>query len=393
MKEIIYITYQKIRENFKEEYFINRLIIENRKFEYWDLSEMYDRKYIVSQPDYVKPIRNQIELIKNIHRVNTDNSVFIVHITYNGHSLKLYRQLTVNKCFIVFISRKPLFNPVPADNLKKLKYRLNIRTLKGLLNSQKLKKILKNNLAFYYKKVGLVKPFDIVFSAGYKGIEFTGVCWEKDYKESKIVDIRSVELEKSMQLNIKKKKKLNTKFAVFLDQYLPFHPDFEILGNKTVPVKEYYDSLNQFFAFIEEKYKLDIIIAAHPKAQRYKNENFFKGKDIQFNKTCELVSSCEFVLAHYSTSINYSIIFNKPIIFVTSELLNVVNPSANNYILQLGKLLKQSSYTITNAGKNVKLMDIDKDVYNKYYYDFLSIKDISNTDSSIIFIDTMDSII
>ena len=65
------------------------------------------------------------------------------------------------------------------------------------------------------------------------------------------------------------------KYCVFHDEYLPHHPDFSMLGINTVDEKLYYKDLNIFFNLIEETYKVKVVIAAHPKAEKYKSFNLF----------------------------------------------------------------------------------------------------------------------
>ena len=52
-------------------------------------------------------------------------------------------------------------------------------------------------------------------------------------------------------LSIKVKKKFKKKYAVFVDTYLPFHPEHSSTTSKFINVNEYFNSLTNFF----EKFK------------------------------------------------------------------------------------------------------------------------------------------
>ncbi len=111
--------------------------------------------------------------------------------------------------------------------------------------------------------------------------------------------------------------------AVFLDEYLPFHPDF--FRQKVLPpikADEYYPLLNKFFRLIEKQLKLKVIIAAHPRSHSEKLSESFERRELVFGRTIELVKESKLVLAHSSTSLNFANLFYKPVIFLTAAELD-----------------------------------------------------------------------
>ncbi len=386
MKKVIYISYQKLRDQFKEDFFINNLIDEKIEFEYWDLSEMFSRKFEMFQPEYVVPIINKIELIKRIKENNLKSTAFIIHITYDGTSLKLFRIFTKLNCFIVYISRQPLVNFLPTTIIKLISYRINFQTFKLLWKPRKISKIIKNYIALFYKQSGLIKPYDIVFCAGAKGIKFTGVGWQKDLEKSKVIAVNSVEYEKSKKNDSNLSNTIKEEYAVFLDQYLPFHPDINIIGNNSLDPNEYYNDLNKFFKKIEDNFSLKVIIASHPKAEKYNEFNFFENRRVLFDATKELVKGCKFVVAHWSTSINYAIIFDKPIIFLLSDQIKKTWPTSYLYTIQLGQLLSQNTYNLNENYFNFKINKLSNNTRIKFIEDYIISSNSSNYNSSEIFI-------
>lgn len=110
--------------------------------------------------------------------------------------------------------------------------------------------------------------------------------------------------------------------AVFLDEYLPFHPDFLI--NKVHPpinADNYYPLLNKFFTRIEKELELEVIIAAHPKSCYEKHHDYFEGRKCIRGETPRLIKESQLVLVHSSTSVNLANLFYKPVIFMTSHTI------------------------------------------------------------------------
>ncbi|MFA5147187.1 MAG: hypothetical protein WC515_07425 [Candidatus Omnitrophota bacterium] len=111
--------------------------------------------------------------------------------------------------------------------------------------------------------------------------------------------------------------------AVFLDEYVPFHPDYMHMGVKPFSEKDdYYPAMRNFFRFVEAKYKVRVVIAAHPKADYENHPDYFEGRPVVKNRTAELVRDSSLVMAHSSTAINFSVLFKKPLIFITTDRLD-----------------------------------------------------------------------
>ena len=109
-------------------------------------------------------------------------------------------------------------------------------------------------------------------------------------------------------------------YAVFLDQYLPFHPAAIWRKEKSqVTAENYYSSLNNFFKSFENKTGLEVIFAAHPRSRYDLWSKYLYGRKYFLFKTPELVKNSKIVLLHTSTAISFAILYNKPIIFLTSN--------------------------------------------------------------------------
>ena len=90
-----------------------------------------------------------------------------------------------------------------------------------------------------------------------------------------------------------KKRIIDDKYIVFLDEYIINHPDFKILNKKIDKEKLYYQELNKFFNFIEKNFKLKVVIASHPRADLEYNKIKFPKHNVFIGNTPELMKYSE----------------------------------------------------------------------------------------------------
>ena len=123
--------------------------------------------------------------------------------------------------------------------------------------------------------------------------------------------------------------------GVFLDEYLPFHPDLLFAGNPApCPADEYYPQLRQFFDYLETRFGVRVAVAAHPKSQYGSHQDYFGGRPVIQGSTPEFVQRAGFVILHASTSLNFAILFRKPVIFITNHRID-----SNIGICRIGAIL------------------------------------------------------
>lgn len=137
-------------------------------------------------------------------------------------------------------------------------------------------------------------------------------------------------------------------YIVFIDEYYPYLKEVN-MNNSEMDIEEtarlYYKSMNAFFAYVEQQFNCSVVIAAHPKSD-YHNHNPFKGRQIIFNKTVELIRSCEACIIHNSNCYSYVVLYDKPVAAVVNEAL-LRSDVFSKYIRDV------------NANFNVKVQNID----------------------------------
>ncbi|VVB88562.1 Uncharacterised protein [uncultured archaeon] len=160
--------------------------------------------------------------------------------------------------------------------------------------------------------------------------------------------------------------------GIFLDQYLPFHPDYihSGLSPPSTP-EEYYPKIRKFFDLIERETGASIIIAAHPRSDYEIHPDYFGGRIIIKGKTVELIKNSRFIICHSSTAINYAVLFHKPIIFITSNIFqqNWFGPTIELMASQLGKKpINIDNLIESNWDRE---LSIDEEAYMKYKHSYI----------------------
>ena len=149
--------------------------------------------------------------------------------------------------------------------------------------------------------------------------------------------------------------------AIFLDDFLPFHPDFTMINEKApITPEEYYPKLCTFFSYLERNFGMRIIIAAHPRSTYEKLPDYFEGRPIIRGETAQLAKECSFVIVHASTSINFAILYQKPIIFLTMDAFN-----KNVGISRIGEIIENMASLLGKIPHNLDdpfSIDFDKEM-------------------------------
>lgn len=386
IKKIVYINYQPITFKYYSDYYFEECRANGFEVEYWDVSNLYfvDNKFHESNifNTTVLKISSLKELKSEILLVDRSLTLFVTNITYEFSVWRLFYILKILDCKLAFFARG--MHPVPERNVSSKFFQVILS-----LNLKRITNASKNRIALFLKKYKIIKTFDFVFRAGSKGDMTIGIGYQYDMKVSRVVEINYFDYDKYLKV-LKEIISFKDDYCVFLDVYLPFHPDIEMLGIKTVNADNYYNNLNEYFDFIEKTYSLNVIICAHPKALKYQLENPFNGRQIVFNQTCEFVKDAKFAITNYSSSISFPILFKKPILFISSKEEKEKMFDLHETTLYLSSVLNCKVSQFDEINKNiVHDLFIDEEIYDDYKYKYLTSIESENRFSSEIFIETI----
>lgn len=383
--KIIFLTSQVINKRDYKRFAINT--IENKSeisiidFTYLLQPGIFEKQLKLRKKNlntiFIKNL-NQLEFLKN----NFEESDLIISILgcqneLNNLIYKFFKPYEKKIC-LVNISALPL-NPLNKKYsfFKKLYCLIFSERIFLLIN--KFRKIFFIIKRFFFKST-ILKPGYIAVC----GEEVINSFSKTIDNNTKIIKTCSYDL---CLAKVVKKKLLDYRYFVFLDEYLIKHSDFKILNKSIEKENIYYKELNKFFKFIEINFKVKVVIASHPRADLAYNKSKFPTNQVFIDKTPQLMKYAEACITHASTSINFAVIFNKPIIFITTD--RMIKTRYTNELLSswFNKTPLNISQSYTSK-KIISNMSIEKIYMKEYFKKFIGFsEDIEFGFSS--FIDSM----
>ena len=133
---------------------------------------------------------------------------------------------------------------------------------------------------------------------------------------------------------------------------------------------------------------MEVIIAAHPKSA-YDNCAFGQRKIIN-GATNELIKDSRFVILHDSTAVSYAVLYEKPMMFVFQQSVDVFRFDSNySSIIAFHKELGGELINIDNINDLdvLSIPIVDKEKYNLYKYEYLTSPKTENRYTKDIIID------
>ena len=248
---------------------------------------------------------------------NLPSATFIINfISYSPKSYCVYRAISASQAeYAVFMAGAI---PSPFMGISKRGRILSYLKRPGKVSGGKLVNYIAN-YSFYHSPftwLGL-KPASLILAGGKE-------CLVYPYPVNKSTEILWAHtLDYDLYLKEKNVPATERPIAVFLDEYLPFHPDYIYAGIQApITADGYYPLLNRFFSLAERELGLKVVIAAHPRSHYEKPPDYFEGREWVRGKTIRLVRESRLVLAHASTALSFANLFHKPVMFLTSSDLD-----------------------------------------------------------------------
>lgn len=293
------------------------------------------------------------------------SSDFVINIVpYNFKSLWIYRALSKSGAdYAVFMA-----NALPSINHGKLKLLIYLKKVKKLfqISPKKAWEIFFPRLPFRWFGV---KSAKICLAGGEKCLVYhypTGTNTEILWAHT---------LDYDLYLEEKNKHFTEKPIAVFIDEYVPFHPDYIYMGVEPyVSADKYYPPLNKIFKHIETQLGLEVIIAAHPRSHYESHPDYFEGRKCIRGQSVKLIRESKLVLSHSSTALNFANLFYKPILFITSSELNrsYQGPFIKEMANRFGK---KPIFIDKNNDIDWEFeLTVNKNHYNNYRRDYIKTK-------------------
>lgn len=373
---IVYLSIIPLSEKISKDFYIDALINSGFKVEFWDISEIYSETVINTNHDYHKRFKNKSDIKKHFSLyANYKDTLFLINIAYTYQFIFIYRLLKKFNCSTALFARGMI--PTGGGNNSDTKVLIKI------LNPFRLLRNVKIVYSLLIKKYNLTKRIDFIFQAGTEGAKVLGLGYNEDFKTAKkIIQINYFDYDNYLESNCKNE---TSKTIVFLDEYLPFHPDFDLLKMEKVKASVYFKEINNFFNLIEEKTSCKVIIAAHPKANY--DVNPFNKREIYYGKTLELVKKSELVIAHASTSISMAVCGKKKIELLDSNLFKINNGHISNILKAFSNSLNLRVINMSDKKYDFSNSKIDEYKYKQYLNTYLTSNESKDKLTKNIFIE------
>jgi hypothetical protein len=379
--KIIYIVESKF---FKRDYDIFGIDLLFRRgyedIEVWDCSQWLRPNYFKSYSHsaeifekYVKKVPSE-KSIEKLFQTLPEENIFICIFGINSKSSSIFNYLNKHQCKYGFTSfgHLPKYGMVKSI-IKMLKRPIALKRLPSILNSRL------NLIKFKYQAIeSSIKPDFVIFG---------GKVASNKYVIKKTTIIKSHYLDYDSFLSLEKlpEASKNKRYAVFLDDFGPYHPD----NTKKIDAKEYYTMINIFFDYMEKILDMDIVIAPHPRAD-YLEENPFNGRSIIMESTASIVKGSNIVITRNSTAVSYAVMYRKPIVFVDSDMFPYVErelgKSMADFFFKPVINMNALNFTIQND-----FFFVNEKIYKSYHELYIKESNTPEKQSWGIFADYLDT--
>lgn len=381
-EKVVYIRYIPLTKAIYTDLYFDELIQNNIQVDYLDVTDLfYSNKITTDSFDFAGTVKiTSYKQIKDyLKKQNNSNTLYISIMTFEGRVFKLFRLFTKFNLTLGVFARGVFPNGTETDKKTKVSKILKI------FSFVRVATFLGNKITLVAKKYGFIKPYDYIFKAGEFGYYGLGMGSEIDIQKSKIIEVNTVDYDRFV-LHKQLPSLREEEYIVFLDQYLPYHPDASYFGLKTVEPEPYFKEINGFFDRLEQATGKKVVIAAHPKAKRYNEFNPYNGRAIFFNKSNDLVKEASLILTHASTAVCFPICYQKKLVLLMSDYLSEVLP----YFLVIARSIVEACGVTLIAMDNENDIHIPEEIdltkYNDFKYKYLTSQKSENQLSVDIFI-------
>ena len=359
-KKLIFVMPMAPFTNFVKNFFADVVQKGGFECEFWDVSALVNYNLQMKVVDInfpYKKIDTFRSFIAELKKVDKTNTVFVPQISSGLQTFPVFFVLSLFKCKTVFFGRGylPSFSGQCGEGQGRVQKALK------MLGEGKIKFVFSVILFQLITKLKLMRNFDVTFVSG----EYAEKRHRTD--SDRVVHVNHFDVDAA---NAEPSFEGEGGGMVFLDEYLPHHPDWSISGGFTVDAERYYDRTCKFFDRVEKETGKKVVIAAHPKSLY--NEESFRGRAIYYHKTSELVKNADAVFTHASTAVSFAVIYSKPVYLLSSEEIERGHPSIANIMRQTAKMLGCKILDYENESLSFPQLDVNKQLYHEYYKEYLS---------------------
>jgi len=370
MEDIVIIEHEPLTKRTQNIFCIKEILSAGFNVEYWDMSQYFFPGISLADEvkvDYSFNVPSLEVLKEKLQHKIIDNTVFIIEVFNIWENRNFFKLLKKYKCFSIKLQLYAT-GSIPMNRIKNFFH----EDFKGKF--RKINNFLKNKLYSLYRKIYHLNCYDVEISSNplnnYKQKVFIN---HPDYEQAKI--------------DFHKPRLINYKYAVFLDEYFPLHPDINFFFKLKIndnDVCNYLKLMCNFFDRVEKQFDIKVVVAAHPKSNY--TEADFGNRSVMKYVTGQLVQHAEFAIVHSSTSISYAVIFNRPLLVCFSNEYKECKV-LYEFGYRQGKLLNAQIIQIELCSNTIiPTPIIDNNAYQEYKYTYLTRPEIEKLKNKDIII-------
>lgn len=368
-RRVVFILSHEPPGDFERKFFVPELVGAGFEPAVWNIGPLIAAEVTINSPaSFAEVVRftRLGALNAAIRDEARAGSIFVAQFSRSWQTLPVSWLLTLNRARKAFYGRGYLpFVSEPARGLGDL-------MRKGGSALSPLALALRICRSAVARVSARLTRYDVTFSAGALSDRLHG----KDSK--RLVPISHFDIDRLRRAD-SAGIDLPPRYMVFLDEYLPHHPDFFLHGLETIPPEVYYATLNRAFDRLEAIAGMPVVIAAHPKASYQANP--FGGRAVHFGVTDVLAKHSQTVLAHGSTAVSFAVICHRPVILLHSEEIRRVHPNQYAQMTSTEQLLGCTLLDMDEwADWQQNLPPVDETKYAHYYKEYLALRpDLGDT--------------
>lgn len=374
-RKVIYVCFGRLTDKLVRDWYIDYLIEKGVSVEYWDIVALIREEHSEQgeqNPVYLRRFLTFDEVQQALRLPENRDALYVMLISFVARFMRIFRLFSKYDCRMVYFA----WGALPHDPVYKW------RKLAAWLATPYscAKEIVNRSKMVAMKRLKLVKPFDIAFVAG-------DAMMLGGYNATKIVPINYFDYDHYVKTRRAEGPRLVARpYVVFLDINLPFHSDLAFCGRPQIEPDAYYRSLNRFFDLLEHEHGIEVVIAAHPRAEQ--NSASFAGRRSFRLVTADLVKDAEFVISHTSTAMSYAVLNAKPLIFIYTDAMAAVYQRL--FIREMrtyAEYLDAPLYNVdeVSSARQVAVRKINRGSYERYKYDFLTSRQSEHMTTQEIF--------
>lgn len=361
MKKFVIVEHEPLTQRLAQIWNIDALLERGVQVEYWDLSELiYPERIISGQIPHScrRHISTLSELNDALDKASIDQTIFALEL------------------FPIWENRR-IIKAFQDRNARCIKIDLYANTSLPLSRKERLENF---------------------FRPGFLKRGINSILW-KIYSRKKLRPVYEFHVSSAKSANpkyhihhpdyeaymLEGQAKVDKPYILFVDVFYPLHPDHDFANKVTAEwVESYRNLMRSFFDFLEKKYEMPVVIAAHPKA-KYSGEEF-GNRSIFSGMTGNLVKYASMVVSHESNSLSYISIADKPVAFVYPHSY-ITHKYSLNYINKLAQFCGKQAYDLNETPFNeIQIETIPPQIRNNYLESFITTPHIvSMTNADIFF--------